>query len=811
MKWIKFLVPLFMTLGLSYVLNTSSPFGIQDMPALGKLMSPFEGFWQNAKAESKSDYKNQKLKGLKANVEVVYDERLVPHLFASSLEDALFAQGYVTAQHRLWQMDIATRAAAGQLSEVLGARTLEYDRLQRRRGMLLAAERAVESWKESEDYYLLEAYVAGVNAYIQQLSPKDYPTEYKLMGFQPSAWSVLRSALFLKNMAQTLNFRYEDLEATNSLAVFGNATFNFLFPELNQKLSPVIPVGTSFKTDSISQSKLNDTIPLPIGQHLPYPALPRSEISIGSNNWAVSGTKTASGKPILCNDPHLNLTLPSIWYEIQLHTPEFNAYGVSLPGIPGVIIGFNNDVAWGVTNVGQDVTDWYTLEWIDEAKTVYRYDDEARKVEIREEIINIKGAKPVVEQVKYAHYGPIVYESADSKYKDLAMRWLSLEKLGKEEWKTFLLLNAAKNYDDYSAALAYYDIPAQNFVFASKSGDIALKVNGKFPIKQLGQGRFVQDGSKSENEWQGFIPKDEVPQVKNPLRGFVASANQRSTDATYPYYYNSESFDNYRGRYINRELERMNGITVQDMMALQTSSYSLFAEEALPLMLQLLDTSQLNTIDQGLVKLLKDWNYRFDKELSAPVLFLEWSDQIYQLLWDELWVYQDSVEILQPSNWRTVEMMNEHLLNVFWDIKATEKTETPQMVVTQAFFKMKETLGEKLEDKSYTWQQHRGTYIAHLSGSIKPFGRYDIPTNGFRLAPNAVSKTAGPSWRMVVELGDEPRGYGVYPGGQSGTPSSPFYDNMIDTWVKNEYFELYFMKDAQDNRKPILYKQTFKN
>jgi penicillin amidase len=155
-------------------------------------------------------------------------------------------------------------------------------------------------------------------------------------------------------------------------------------------------------------------------------------------------------------------------------------------------------------------------------------------------------------------------------------------------------------------------------------------------------------------------------------------------------------------------------------------------------------------------------------------------------------------------------MMKEHLLNIFWDITATEKLETPQMVVTQAFLKMKEKLGEKLEDKSYNWQQYRGTYIAHLSRSLEPFGRYDIPTNGYRLAPNAVSKTTGPSWRMVVELGDEPKGYGIYPGGQSGSPSSPFYDNMIEKWARGEYFELYFMKDAEDNRKPTLYKQTLK-
>jgi len=812
MKWIKFIVPLLVTFGLTYVLNTASPFGIADMPALGKLMSPFDGFWQNADGASSKDFHNRKLKGLKANVEVVYDERLVPHIFAETLEDALFAKGYVTAQHRLWQMDISSRAAGGMLSEVLGERTLEYDKLQRKRGMLVAAERAVSTWQESEDYYLMEAYVAGVNAYIKQLSPKDYPLEYKLMGFEPTQWSAFRTALFQKNMAQTLNFSYNDVEATNALSVFGDATFNFLFPEINPKQSPVIPVGTKFESDSLQQPKILDTLPphTVIGQRFPYPSLPRTEPSIGSNNWAVAGFKTANGNPILCGDPHLNLTLPSIWFEVQIHTATSNTYGVSLPGIPGIIIGFNNDIAWSVTNVGHDVTDWYTLDWIDEAKTVYRYDGEARKAEIVEEVIKIKGKKSVVEKVKYTHYGPIVYESENDDYKDLAMRWLSLEHPNPGEWQIFLRLNAAKNYDDYSEALKLYDIPAQNFVFASKNGDIALKVNGKFPIKKIGQGRFVQDGSKSENEWLGFVPKEEVPQAKNPVRGFVASANQRSTDSTYPYYYNSEGFDNYRGRYINRTLTEMDSITVEDMMSLQTSSYSIFAEEALPLLLGLLDSTQLNTVDRGLVKILEDWNYRFDKELAAPILFSEWSDQLHELLWDEIWIYRDSIEVLQPANWRTLEMMKEHLLNIFWDITATEKLETPQMVVTQAFLKMKEKLGEKLEDKSYNWQQYRGTYIAHLSRSLEPFGRYDIPTNGYRLAPNAVSKTTGPSWRMVVELGDEPKGYGIYPGGQSGSPSSPFYDNMIEKWARGEYFELYFMKDAEDNRKPTLYKQTLK-
>ncbi len=809
MKTLKFSIALLIAIGFTYLLNTNSPLGISDMPAFGKLLSPYEGFWQNTKADHAANYRNKKLKGLKENVEIVYDERLVPHLFAQNLEDLSFAQGYVTAQHRLWQMDVATRAASGRLSEVLGERTLEMDKRARRRGMVVGAEKSVEEWSKSKNYHLIEAYVAGVNAYIKSLTPAQYPIEFKLLGYEPEAWSMLKSALFLKNMALTLNYGYNDVEATNALKIFGKDVFNFLYPEINPKESPIIPSGTIWKTDSTKNTS-RDTSKILLGNLSPFKGLDKTQEGIGSNNWAVAGSKTASGHPILCSDPHLDLTLPSIWYEIQLQSPEVNVYGVSLPGLPFVIIGFNENIAWGVTNVGHDVTDWYEMDWIDNAKTVYRYDEEARKAELRIETIKVKGKKAVTDTVRWTHYGPVMYEGGETGYKDLAMRWLSVEASATEEFTTFLLLNQAKNYNDYSQALTNYVVPAQNFVFAAKDGDIALKVNGKLPIKKQGQGRFILDGSKSANEWQGFIPMDEVPQVKNPLRGFVSSANQRSTDETYPYYYLSEGFEAYRGRILNRELEKVQKATIEDMMALQTSSKSILAEEAAPLMLSFLDRTKLSPVQMGLVQIMENWDYNFNKEAVAPIIFLEWSNEMYQLLWDEINIYQDSLEILPVRDWKTIEMMELHPLNAFWDNQKTPERETPIDITTQAFQQMWERMKDKLEGEKYTWKDHRGTYIAHLSRSIKPFGRYDIPTNGYRKSLNAVGQTTGPSWRMVVELDEEMKAYGVYPGGQSGHPGSAFYDNMIDYWASGKYYELFFMKDANDNRQPSIRSQRLR-
>ncbi len=811
MRAIPFFISLAFTIALAAVMGRHQPFG-QPLPPVGKFFSPFGGFWQNAAQRDDFDTERAAFAGMRAPVRVVFDERLVPHVFAGHESDAMFVQGYITARYRLWQMDFATRAAAGRLAEVVGERALERDRGQRRKGMLQAARETLAAWEESpEESRLIDAYTAGVNAYIQSLTPADYPLEFKLLNYAPEAWTPLRCALMFKNMAETLCFGNSDLPASNSMQLWGKEMFDFLYPEYNPRQSPIIPAETPWNFDALSPSPSGPS-PVMIGELLPYELLPQSAPGIGSNNWAVSGKKTGSGHPILSNDPHLTLSLPSIWYEIQIHTPGYQAYGVSIPGLPGIVIGFNKDLAWGVTNVGQDVLDWYRIIWLDEEKTKYLLDDQAQKVQLVEEIIEVRGRKkPHIEMVKYTVWGPIVHEDPESDYRDLAMHWIAHEVQEKKEFYelgVFYRLGQAKTFEDYAAALRNYESPAQNFVMANRSGDIAIMVNGKFPLKKPQQGRFVQDGSSTLAEWKGFIPMDQVPQVRNPQRGFVSSANQHSTDPAYPYYYNSTNFDDYRGRIINRTLEQKNGLTVKDMMALQNENRSILAEEALPLLLQLLDRNGLSPAERRYVQWLEQWEYRFDAEAKAPMVFVEWLQQTRRLAFDEMYSLADSIPLLYPENWRLVELLEQHPGHVIFDRKDTPEVETAREVVTAALHAVNENWETEFNREDYNWAMHKSTDIYHLA-RIPAFSSLDLPVGGYREAPNAISETTGPSWRVIVELGPEIRAYGIYPGGQSGHPGSRFYDNRIDPWMKGEYDELYIMTGPDDRSKPALFDVNF--
>lgn len=808
MQVVKFLLSAFITGTICFLLSTGLKIGGKQSPPLGKFLNPFTGFWQNV--ERTKDFKSSDIHlhhKLKGQVKVVFDDRLVPHIFALDREDALFVQGYVTARFRLWQMDISTRSAGGSLAEIFGEPLLERDKLQRRKGMLWAAEKTVEQWKKNEDgFRLILAYVEGVNAYLKTLKPKDYPLEFKLFDYRPQEWTPLKCALFYKSMEETLNSREEDLEATNSLAIFGKETFDFLFPEQSENPSPVIPEGTPWNFEPLKLYPEPGTDS--ILSKYEYVPLEKTAEGIGSNNWAVAAWKTKNGNPILCNDPHLKLTLPSIWFEVQLKTKDANVYGVSFPGIPGVMIGFNEHCAFGTTNGSQDVLDWYEIDWVDQSKTAYFLDGISKPIEKRVETIFVKGQKnPVFDTVKYTFWGPIVYEKENSPHKDLAMRWISHDTGDDFIWRTFWGFNRANTFDDYLEATSYFGHPIQNFVFANTNGDIALKVTGDLPLKMPEQGRFVQRGNTIDNAWKGLVPDEQMPLSLNPPRGFVSSANQISTDASYPYYYNGE-FDVYRSSIINRRLDSMQAITVEDMMRLQTNNYSIFAETALPLFFQHLDKSALNTVQIGILKILEDWNLEYNATDVAPAIFQEWYGQFYDLMWDEFDVYADSLPVLQPKNWRTLQLLKDHPTTVYFDIKSTPEREGPTQIITQSFINTVDSLQSKLSDTSFNWASYKSTAINHMA-RIDAFSKKKVPVGGFKYAINAVSEINGPSWRMVVELGKEVKGWGVYPGGQSGNPGSRFYDNMIDQWSEGKYNELFFMKDVDDRSKPILFSQTF--
>ncbi len=814
MRLFRFLLVLILTALLCWQLMIPQAAGDKKLPPIGSFFNPFSGFWKNAEPVSGFHYSDLDIPGLHGKVEVVYDDLLVPHIFAENTEDAVRVQGYITAQHRLWQMDITTRKASGRLSEVLGERTLQIDRITRRRGMVFAAENDVKAWQKSpESVRILDAYTDGVNAWINNLSPADYPIEFKLLDYAPEQWSPLKSALVVEAMAENLCSRDEDLASTNALALFGKDTFDYLYPEWNPKQRPIIPDTGQWKDWHVDLS----AVPAETGTGfsgekrsgaLSFRDAPRSfetdPYSEGSNNWAVAGTRTRSGHPLLANDPHLTLSLPSIWFQVQIHTPAQSCYGVSLQGVPGIIIGFNENIAWGVTNVSHDVSDWYRLQWANPQRTKYIMDGQARDVQERVEVIGIKGKTPLRDTVPYTVWGPVVYgyDPAHPLH-DCALRWISHDEPPAEGSVIFMFLNAGKSYEDYRKALANYDCPAQNFVFATRSGDIAITVQGRYPVRAPEQGRFIQDGSRQSNAWHGFIPPDRVPAMKNPSRGFVFSANQHSTPPSYPYYYLG-NFEDYRSREIYDRLEAMKNATVDSMKTIQLDNFSRRAADALPAMLALLDRNRLDAEGKKMADELAAWNFRYDAELTAPPLFDVWFDSCYDKTWDEM---QKSKSVLVPESWRFIEMLEKDTASIFFDHPETPRRETARDIVNESFGLM-QAFFAKNPQKRTAWGQFMGFTLKHMA-QIDAFSRLDIVVGGHRTAPNAMQKTHGPSWRMIVDLGEKVHGYGVFPGGQSGNPGSRYYDNMVETWAKGDYYDLLMLGSAEESSTRIIGKQTF--
>lgn len=809
-RLLSFLLAFVATCALVWVLERPLQVGDNTLPPLGGFFNPFAGFWRNAEPAvavpgQKADIR---LPGLKNEVQVVYDELLVPHIFAQNAEDAMRAQGYVVAQHRLWQMDMTARSASGTLSEVLGPRTLEIDRLTRRQGMGLAAQNTLAVWEKSpENKALLDAFTAGANAWLAQMPPADWPVEFKLLNYAPTEWSNLKSALVFAAMARNLSFREDDFAATTTLAQIGAADFNYLFPEWNPTVNPVVPDLGQWKNwpkNPAPAAAMPAELPASTSFFEPMPDPESGDPTHdGSNNWAVAAQKSASGHPMLANDPHLGLTLPSFWFQVQLHTPEVNCYGVTLPGVPGIVIGFNENIAWGVTNGGHDVVDWYKIQWTDASRTAYLLDGQAIKADLRIEEIKVKNRPTLLDTVRYTTWGPVTHDHKPGHpYRDCAMRWVAHNAEGADQISTFRGLNTGKTLADYQKALAGFASPAQNFVFAARSGDIAMQVQGKFPLRAPGQGRTVQDGSQSANDWPGFVPQEHLPAMQNPLRGFVASANQHSVPPSYPYYLPG-SYADWRNIRINKRLADAQNATLDSMKALQMDNFSARAAAALPVMLRLLDRSNLNSTEQKHAAELENWRFNYEKDLAAPALFEAWFDSCYARTWDEFFALRaKGMDVLTPEAWRFVFIMERDPSNKFFDHAATpDVRETAQQIVTETF----KTLSAKAAlaaPGDWAWGKFRGLKINHLA-YIAAFGRKDILTGGHRTAPNAQTSNHGPSWRMVVEMSDPVRAQGIYPGGQSGNPGSPFYDNMIEAWAAGQYFDLKFLRAPTELAAPL--------
>lgn len=796
MKLLRYIWSPVATIALIYFIN--QPLG--SIPALGKFFSPFHGFLQNTTQEE--DLSEEIfLDGVTAPVKVVYDQNYVPHVFAENENDLYYTQGYLVARDRLWQMEFYTLVASGRLTEVVGETAFEYDRYNRRLGMARAAAVILEEQKKNpEAFQILEAYAAGVNAYIKQLTYKRYPLEYKILGYEPEAWTPLKTILMLMNMRQTLNGQSDDFRLTNVLVKYGLDTVNELFPDYPSEESPIIPAKTPWNFTAIPVSTPEVSLP-PLENELLSEYIEKPNPGIGSNNWAISGSKSSTGLPILANDPHLGLSLPSIWYQMQLSAPGINVYGVALPGCPGITIGFNKDVAWGVTNVGSDVMDFYKIKFKDDSKKEYWHDNQWKPTKLYVEEFKFKNGKIVKDSLLYTHHGPIVYnEQKKSNHSAStppghAMRWIAHYTAG-SDLMTFLALNKAKNYEDYRKALETYSAPAQNFVFASNGNDIAITVNGKLPLKWRNQGKFILDGTNPEHDWQGYIPFEHNPTVKNPERGYVSSANQFSTDPSYPYYLGWKFAPPYRGLRINQRLERMQSATADSLRELQNDNYNLLAAKLLPALLPTLEKYSTSKQAEALQE-LQAWNLENAASSIATSIFETWTTTLREWIWED----EFSDLMVYPNLDRTAVLLTQQKDAKWYDNVLTADTvETFDYVVAGSFQATLDSLHKHHGDmKNWEWYKVKNTGIHHLVPAFNTFSETQIKNGGGSQIVNATTSRTGPSWRMVVELDKEwPRAYGLYPGGQSGRPSSKYYANMVSNWSEGKLNPLVFMKSKDE-------------
>lgn len=747
--------------------------------------------------------------GLREPVTVIRDRWGVPHIFARNRHDLYFAQGYVTAQDRLFQMDVSRRAAAGRLAEVFGEALVETDKFLRTFGLWRAAQ-AMEAALSPEAREVAEAYAAGVNAYIEEaIRSGNLPPEFRLAGYTPEPWRPVDTAGIAKLMAYDLSDNWSAevwyLQMAQKVGLEKVAELMPAYPETG----PVV---------------MRYSAGLPLGELLAA-ARPVAEWT-GSNNWVLSGRRTASGKPLLANDPHLGMGVPAIWYQTHLVVPgEVNVIGVTFPGVPGIVLGHNEHIAWGVTNLGPDTQDLY-LEVPNPANPrEFLYDGQWEPAQVIVEEIRVKGqAEPVRHEVLITRHGPIITPVAGSQQNRptaaLALRWTAHDP--SSELDAFLKINAARNWQEFREALRYFTTPTQNFVFAATDGTIAYRGNGRIPIRAKGNGLFPAPGWTSEYEWQGFIPWEELPEMVNPPEGFIATANAKVVDDRYPYFLTAAWAPPYRHARIEEVLRQAENWTVKEMQALQNDVANLQARTLWPVLERLLTqglerapapepdgdgraAEKAAALEAAALAALRQWDQQDTPESVGATIWHTWYRHMMEATFlDEM---GEDLYRRMPHGVLTFDRLilaaGEGKESGWFDDINTPEAEDAAAIAARSFrsavAELAQTLGPKVE--KWQWGRLHRLPFEHRLGAVpllRPiFNVAGAPVGGSGVTVNAnaygrtgpgFTVTLGPVWRQVVDLGDiAGNSWDVVAPGQSGHPLSPHYDDQFELWRQGKY------------------------
>ncbi|MHB8652604.1 MAG: penicillin acylase family protein [Terriglobia bacterium] len=738
--------------------------------------------------------------GLGTRVEVRRDARGVPHLRAQSLEDLFFAQGYVTAQDRLWQMDLSRRLAFGELSEIFGERVLSLDIENRTLGFRQVAERAVKEL-DPDSQKLLAAYSRGVNAFISTHGDR-LPVEFLLLRYKPRPWEVMDSFGVALNMAKALNTTWPDeLMRERIRAKVGLDLYIDLFPDRSPLDHPVAemvpapaPSPTSKQARILRQPEPQELDPVLASL---LPASGESAAGLGSNNWVLSGAHTKSGKPMLANDPHLNHSVPSVWYMIHLKTSGLDVSGVSLPGLPLVVIGHNERIAWGMTNTGPDVQDLYQESFNISDPNKYLHNSEWVAAETRNEVIKVRNGGDYLFTVRTTRHGPVIAHDGN---RDLALRWTELEPHALRF--PFLKINQAENWTEFTAALRDFTGPMQNFVYADVDGNIGYYAAAWVPIRAQGDGTVPTIGSIDDYDWTGYIPFESLPHAYNPASGMIATANGRVVPDNYPYFITNKWDPSFRTARIYQLLEAKNQFTVPDMLRIQTDIHSLQGEWLAKQLLMAAGVhAPSSTEAQYALTLLRNWDGEAHAD-SAATLVCEVTRQA--LL----------ERILKPK-------LGEDLSGYHWPMSAIfiqsvlENKWTRWLPPGDADFNV--TLMESLEEgvrripglvgsqNHDAWQWGNTiqlTFHHPLGDRFYFFDHYlnvgPVPQAGTGTTVKQTTPTLGPSMRMVVGFSGFDQSVQNITLGESGQVFSPYYKDQFDAWYNGRSFPMLFSDAAVD-------------
>ncbi len=798
------------------------------LPPLGALLDPVHGVLGAGSAAGLPRRSSVRIPGLGKKVDVRYDVRGVPHIFAASEQDAYRALGYVVARDRLFQMELQTRAASGRLTELVGARALSLDEEPRRLGMVRAAEQKFRALNpRSESRKLIDAYADGVNAYIDALSPAEYPVEYKLLNARPERWRPINSIYLLNRMGWTLASADPERVLARAAAVVGRKAASAIFPvhtPIQEPLQPepnwrgphsvFAPIPPPGFPDSAEEeiAALYERTRSPDARDASDASdaddQARRERGFASNNWAVAPRRTKNGYALLEGDPHLDLSLPSIWYEAQIVVPgKLDVYGVTIPGAPGIVIGFNRDIAWTFTNTGADVMDFYR-ETVDDSvhPTRYMLDGTWRTLSRRVEAYRDNGGATLhVDTVLFTHRGPMLREHGQW----LSVRWTVLEP--SEELQAFYDVAHARTAREFQEDMARsFFVPAQNMLVADRAGSIAIRSTGHFPLRPgNGSGLVVRDGSASASDWRGYWPVDRYPQSFDPAQGFLASANQEpeAPESEFAYLGADQYYEVWRALRINELLRADSAVTPDDMRRWQTDPGSVRADMFVPYFLGAAEARRqanggpANTDElTSAAQLLSDWDRRYTRDNNRAVLFEAAMRQLSARTWDEL--APRGKRVGTPTSAVLAELLTQPN-NEWWDDQHTRGTveRRDDILAASLVAGYNEVLKQygPVNAGGWRWSKIRQVNIYHLL-QLPAFSALNIPARGGigTLSPSYSDGTQGPSWRMVVELGPEVHGWGTLPGGESGDPSSPRYTDQLPSWIAGTLQPLIFPRSARD-------------